>query len=51
MEYFGVEKRAAQYRLRNIRKGLGKKTGEKHAKGADPVTWEELYAHYNIKKS
>ena len=49
-DFFGVGKRAAQYRLHGIRKKLGKKTGESGKGGADPVTWDELYAHYNIKK-
>lgn len=47
---FGITYRGAQMRLKKVRVGLGKNTGQSTKKGGDPVTWDELYAYYNITK-
>lgn len=42
--------RHAQNKLRIVRIALGKKPNIDGKKGADPVTFEEFYKHFNITK-
>lgn len=45
---FNCTERVAYRKLRQVRLALGKKTGEKSKKGADPVTYEEFVKHFKL---